>query len=211
VEDREQPKLEAVQLVCARDDRTLFDGLQFTLGPREIAQVEGPNGSGKTTLLRIICGLTLPDAGEVRWCGRNILDIRFEYFCAVAYIGHAHAVKAELTPIENLQMTRALGNARLSVDLVEALDRVGLWGYEHVPCRTLSAGQRRRVALARLLVADARLWVLDEPFTALDRTGRRDIEAMLIDHSAAGGMAILTTHHVVELGECTVTRIHLNG
>ncbi len=211
MEDREQPKLEAVELVCVRDERTLLDGLQFGLGPGEIAQVEGPNGSGKTTLLRVICGLTSPDSGDVRWCGMSIQESRFEYFGAVAYIGHAHGVKAELTPIENLQMARALGKARPGVDMIEALDRVGLWGYEHVPSSTLSAGQRRRVALARLLVADAPLWVLDEPFTALDRAGRRDIEAMLMDHAAAGGMAILTTHHVVELGDCTVTRIQLDG
>jgi heme exporter protein A len=201
--------LEAVDLECIRSDRTLFSGLSFALESSQVLQVDGPNGSGKTSLLRMLCGLTLPSQGEVRWCGQDIQRVRSEFLSQVLYVGHAHGVKDELTALENLKMARALGRARQDASLEQALEYVGLYGFEDLPVRKLSAGQRRRVALARLLVCEARLWVLDEPFTALDKTGIKAMEALVEAHSAAEGMVIVTTHQPINLPCCSMTRIHL--
>lgn len=204
-------RLEAVALECIRGERRLFADLAFVLEAGQVLQIEGPNGCGKTTLLRLLCGLAVPESGAVYWGGEDIRRIRAEYSAELAYVGHMHAVTGGLTPIENLQMTAALERTRADVDLEEVLDRVGLWGYEDVPCRTLSAGQRRRVALARLLVTRVRLWILDEPFTALDPGGRRQIEQIVSAHVAQGGLAVLTTHHTVELDEGQVKILQLGG
>jgi heme exporter protein A len=203
--------LESADLECIRSDRTLFKGLSFTLRNGEILQVEGPNGSGKTSLLRVLCGLTLPTRGDVRWCGEDIQKTRQAFLAQVVYVGHAHGVKEELTALENLRMASALGRPRPGTSLEEALVKLGLYGFEDVPARTLSAGQRRRVALARLLVCDAWLWVLDEPFTALDRTGIKAMEALLETHTARGGMVVLTTHQTINLPCCPMMRIHLTA
>ena len=202
--------LQAVDLECVRDDRVLFRGLNFTLEPGQILQVQGRNGSGKTSLLRILCGLSPPAEGEVRWCGENIQSSRPEYFAELAYVGHAHGVKGELTPVENLNLARGLGRAS-GMEPVEALEHLGLAGYEDVPSRFLSAGQRRRVALARLLILQARVWVLDEPFTALDVHGVDFIESMLLGHKNRGGMVMLTTHQPLRMDESHVTRILLGA
>ncbi|WP_123402234.1 cytochrome c biogenesis heme-transporting ATPase CcmA [Inmirania thermothiophila] len=203
--------LEAEGLVFVREDRVLFEDLGFALHAGEALQVEGPNGSGKTTLLRVLCGLALPEEGEVRWRGTDIRRARSEYLAELAYIGHQHGVKGELTPRENLAVACALGGRRDGVEADEALARMGLSGYEDVPCRTLSAGQRRRVALARLLLTPARLWILDEPFTALDRGGRRDIERLISQHLAQGGLAVFTTHHAVALDGAEARVVHLGA
>ena len=200
---------EACDLHCVRHDRTLFAGLNFTLMSGQILQVEGPNGSGKTSLLRMLCGLLQPAQGEVRWRGVDIQAQRAEFLADVAYVGHMHGIKEDLTPRENLRIAQALGRSRQNVTLDQALAQVGLYGFEDLPSRTLSAGQRRRVALARLLVLDARVWVLDEPFTALDRTGKTLIESLLEMHSRNGGIAILTTHQPVELTQCALLSLQL--
>ena len=200
---------EALDLHCVRHDRSLFAGLGFMLAPGQILQVEGPNGSGKTSLLRMLCGLLLPAQGEVRWRGVDIQAQRAEFLIDVAYIGHLHGIKEDLSPRENLRMSMALGRPCAGVTLDEALKEVGLYGFEDLPARSLSAGQRRRIALARLLVLDARLWVLDEPFTALDRTGKALIESLLETHSRNGGIAVLTTHQPVVLRHCTPVSLHI--
>jgi heme exporter protein A len=196
-------------LSCVRDDRVLFQDLSFSLGCGEVLQVEGRNGSGKTSLLRILCGLALPTSGEVLWRGEAINRVRAEFLADLTYVGHAHGVKVELTPVENLRIARALQRQRAGVSPEQALQRVGLLGFEDVAARALSAGQCRRVALGRLLVTQTRLWLLDEPFTAIDRRGMRDVEAILEQHVANGGTVVLTTHHPIRMGDCKVSLLDL--
>ncbi len=205
-----EARVEAVGLAISRNDRYIFTDLNFSLEAGQILQVEGHNGSGKTTMLRILCGLTLPTEGEIRWCGENIRKNLAEYHARLAYVGHAPGIKDELTPLENLNLARDMDRPRDGADAEQVLERLQLPAYcDEVPCRNLSAGQRRRVALGRLLMLDAQLWVLDEPFTALDPAGRRLVEELLSEHAKAGGMAVMTTHHVVNLEGCTVQRLQL--
>ena len=205
------PRLSAVGLTCVRDDRVLFRDLSLSVSPGDVLQVDGRNGSGKTSLLRILCGLSLPAEGQVLWDGEPIARVRSDFLLDLAYLGHAPGVKLELTPIENLRIARALKRAREDVGLDQALERLGLLGFEDVPARTLTAGQCRRVAQARLLVTRARLWILDEPFTAIDRRGVADIEALISEHTHEGGMVVLTSHHPVRLTDCRVDSVHLSA
>ncbi len=202
-------RLETVGLECIRDERILFSDLNFAVEPAQVVQVEGHNGSGKTSLLRILCGLLLPSQGDVLWCGQPIEKVRSEYLSEVAYLGHHNGVKAELTPLENLRFATRMLPPRVDTDPYAILARLSLRGFEDVPCRSLSAGQNRRVALARLLMTRSHLWVLDEPFTALDRKGMRDLEAIFEEHVRGGGMIVLTTHHPVEMGQCQVQYLDL--
>jgi len=199
--------LKIKNLQCIRDDRILFDDLNFSLDSGHLLQIEGRNGSGKTSLLRILCGLTLPTEGRVYWNNEDIEETQSSYWASLAYIGHHPGVKAELTPLENLAMAQALSIKPNSISLVEALDKVGLYGFEDVPARTLSAGQQRRVALARLLVNEAKLWILDEPFTALDKAAIRMIETLLDEHARQGGMAVLTSHHTVNCVHASILKL----
>ena len=187
--------LEASDLHCKRGARTLYSGLSFALGAGELLRVAGENGSGKTTLLKILAGLLDPDAGEVRWRGEPIRALREEYHKKLVFLGHAPAVKDELTAAENLAIACTLaGRPAGAEDVHEALARYGLPA-EPVPVRRLSQGQRRRAALARLMLsAEAPLWLLDEPFAALDAAAARLTEELIARHVAAGGAVAYTTH-----------------
>lgn len=188
-------------LSCERDERPLFSGLTAELRAGERVQVLGPNGAGKTTLLRTLAGIGQPARGHLRWRGEPVSACRWAFRQSLLYIGHAPGIKAALTPLENLAWYRALSAGSQAGNPVSALERVGLAGYEDTPCYQLSAGQLRRVALARLYLSQAPLWVLDEPFTAIDQRGVSELEQQLQAHTRDGGLVILTSHQDVRLPE----------
>jgi len=202
--------LEARELTCIRDDRTLFSSLEFRLERGQALVLEGRNGSGKTSLLRILCGIRLPDAGCINWCGEDINRLGADYHEHTAYVGHRDGIKLDLTPLENLAMARALGKPN-DTTLEDALEKVDLYGFEDVLTRNLSAGQQRRLALARLLVTDTVLWILDEPFTSLDTHGIKTIEHLLDRHTGKGGMLAVTSHHAVNLNNTPTQTINLSA
>jgi heme exporter protein A len=203
--------LEAADLECARGNRTLFSGVGFALVPGALLRVTGANGRGKTTLLRALCGLLQPAAGEVRWKGESIRVLREEYWAELLYIGHANALKDDLTPEENLAFSSGIAGLAVARERARAaLARFGLAGREQLPVRALSQGQRRRAALARLAVSDARpLWILDEPFAALDAAGIEQVQSLAGEHLARGGMVVLTTHQAARIEARAVTDINL--
>lgn len=186
--------LEAKSLSCVRDERILFSELSFTVKPGEIIQVEGPNGAGKTSLLRILAGLAQPESGEVCWRGQNTLRHRENYHQDLLFLGHQPGIKTMLTSFENLQFYQAVRAAPDRQAIWRALDLVGLVGYEDLPVAQLSAGQQRRVALARLWLSESPLWILDEPLTAIDKQGVAELISLFEQHAQQGGMVLLTTH-----------------
>tara|TARA_R110002020_G_scaffold261759_1_gene476102 strand:+ start:738 stop:1376 length:639 start_codon:yes stop_codon:yes gene_type:complete len=188
--------LQARQLACERDDRWLFNGLDLDIRSGEIVRIEGPNGSGKTTLLKILSGQLSDYQGELFWNDALMSEAREHFLANLLYLGHAPGIKSGLSPLENLAWYQALsGESGDEEERLEALERVGLAGFEDVPAGQLSAGQQRRVALARLTLTPRALWVLDEPFTAIDRHGVADLERQLVAHAQAGGCVLVTTHH----------------
>ncbi len=196
-------------LEYTRNDTVLFSGLNFKLYGGEMLQIQGANGSGKTSLLRILCGLTLPDKGEVHWNGKNVHEDSHDYLRDLSYIGHANGVKTELTALENLMVARAMAVPKEAVSNCAALERAGLADYENTQARKLSSGQRRRLALARLMITDARIWILDEPFAALDDTGKKLVKEMLTEHAATGGATVVATHEPVDIQHFKITIITL--
>jgi heme exporter protein A len=192
------PVLTATQLECIRGNRRLFFGIDFAVEPGNVLRIEGANGSGKTSLMRMICGLRKPDGGEIYWQAQQIDELGEQYRAQVAYLGHANGVKNELSAIENLRMSAQLAGEVISEEeAYSALKRLGLAGREDLPSKVLSQGQKRRVALARLLVTKKSLWLLDEPVASLDNQAVETVEAMLQAHLAQGGMALLTTHQPI--------------
>lgn len=192
--------LEVQNLSCVRGDRRLFRGIAFSLEPGELLYLHGHNGSGKTTLLRTLCGLILPDEGEVLWHGENIRGLREEFSKHLLYLGHKNGIKGDLTAQENLLISSILDGYPVDAGSAwNALERLGLDGHEDLPAKVLSQGQHRRVALARLLVNQASLWVLDEPFSALDKGAVSLLQAVIRAHLDQGGMVVLTTHQEVPL------------
>ena len=192
--------LDANDLECLRGTRRLFAGVSFRLAPGECLQVQGANGSGKTSLLRILCGLARPERGTVRWNAESIDALGDDYRAALAFCGHANALKEDLTASENLLASAALCGTPATGDSARAaLEAFGVLHLDALPVRALSQGQKRRVALARLAVCERRLWVLDEPLAALDASAAQALAARIDSHLAQGGIAVLTSHQPVEL------------
>jgi len=187
--------LAASELECVRGDRTLFSGLSFAVAPGAGLLVQGANGAGKTSLLRIAVGLAPPARGDVTWDGHPIRSLGPAYRREVRYCGHPNALKDDLTAVENVRAAAALaGRSITSAAARGALAQVGVAAAADLPVRSLSQGQKRRTALARLALDGARLWVLDEPLAALDAGGTEWLAGMLDAHLAAGGMALVTSH-----------------
>jgi len=192
--------LEVANLCCVRGDHRLFAGLGFSLAAGELMQVHGPNGSGKTSLLRTLCGLMAPEAGEIRWRGTDIRKLGESYYAELAYLGHHNAIKDELNALENLRINAGLaGNVVEDKAALTVLRRMGLRGKELLPVKVLSQGQRRRVALARLLVSNAPLWILDEPLAALDVGAVGMMQELIGEHVSNQGMVIFTTHQPLQV------------
>jgi len=204
--------LEVSKLGCIRGDRRLFSDLSFSAGAGELIELRGPNGSGKTSLLRILCGLSSPASGQVRWNGKNIRSLGEEYFRDLAYLAHQNAVKDELSALENLRIASGVAGIRLNkAQVQQVLERIGLKDRQHLPARVLSAGQRRRLALARLLTSKATLWILDEVLTSLDDAAVKLSREVITDHIQNGGIAIVATHQDLNLSVERVQRIQLSS
>jgi heme exporter protein A len=205
--------LEAQQLACIRGDRRLFAGIDLRLGAGEALWLSGPNGSGKSSLLRILCGLSQPADGGVRWHGQDIRRMREEFHQELFYAGHAPGIKDDLPAWRNIDIGRRLAGRPCSLDdAVRALAIFGLAHAAELSCAVLSQGQRKRVALARLaLTPRPRLLVLDEPFSALDRDSVDALRMLLEEHLAGGGMVVYTTHQDLELRASTLHRLDLGA
>jgi len=202
--------LKVIDLACRRGGRRLFSGVGFELEPGTLLHVRGRNGSGKTTLLRALCGLLVPETGEIRWQGEDSRRLGEDYRANLLYCGHLNGIKGDLTGIENLRVAAILDGKPVDEErLWFALKHMGLAGYEDLPAMALSQGQKRRVALARFLVSKAPLWILDEPFTALDTDAVDLLLRLITGHISDGGIIVLTTHQEVPLTSGQVQRLHL--
>ena len=202
--------LQAHQLACRRGDRLLFKQLDFQISPGELLLIEGHNGCGKTTLLKTLATLRHPDEGSISWNGQSILKLADEYRAELTWLGHQNGIKLDLSALENLKISSSLNDLKVSDEQVmQALDDMGLYGYEDLPVRSLSQGQKRRTALAYLLLSTSSLWVLDEPFSALDVKAVDFLQNVISKHLENGGMVILTTHQEVDLMSSSINRLNL--
>lgn len=202
--------LQIANLECVRGDRRLFSELSFELTEGSLLHVHGPNGSGKTTLLRAIAGLVLPEDGEILWNGKSARKQIEEFNRDMLYLGHHYGLKFELSGYENLRIFANLSGFDISEAQVEdALKKMGLARCFELPVKVLSQGQKRRVALARFLLQPAKLWILDEPFVALDVTAVSLLLDIIGQHVANGGMVIMTTHQEVDVEVGKLQHLHL--
>jgi heme exporter protein A len=202
--------LEFEKLHVWRGDRHVLQGVSAHIRPRELLQISGPNGTGKTTLLRVVCGLLRPEQGSVSWLGRSITTYRTEYQAALAYASHEPALKSDLTALENLRFAVGLKRRITADELLAALNRTGVGACADLPARVLSAGQRRRVAMARVLAMNASVWLLDEPYTNLDASGADLLSGLLQAHVESGGLALVVAHHELKL-PCDIRRLELDS
>jgi heme exporter protein A len=203
--------LEVINLACSRGEHRLFTGLSFALKAGQLMQVAGTNGSGKTTLLRTLCGFLQQDEGEIHWDGQNVRQAKEQYLSDMFYLGHHNAIKDELSALENLCISAGLAGYQIDDQTaLLALRRMGLRGRERLPVKVLSQGQRRRVALARLLVEEARLWILDEPLTALDVGAVSLMEELIGEQLSKGGSVIFTTHQPLAVAGVETQRLALS-
>lgn len=203
--------LEADNLECVRGDRRLFKGVGFRLEAGELLFLQGKNGAGKTSLLRMLIGLLPPESGQIQWKGQPIRSLADEFRADLCYLGHLNAIKEELTPLENLMAAARLAEEELPEDdALDALEQVGLAGREDLACKYLSQGQKRRVALARLVKEKRPLWVLDEPFVALDLAAVAWLAGLIGAHLQRGGLAVMTTHQLVDIPAGAVKELRLS-
>ncbi len=186
--------LEAREINCWRGERHILRDVSFSLREGEFLKLTGPNGVGKTTLIRIVCGLLPPENGSIEWRGRVVRSTNDEFHTEMAYLGHLNSLKADLTARENLRFLAGLRQALSDGDIDAALDRVGILSRGDLAARSLSAGQKRRLALARLLLSGAVLWILDEPVTNLDTAGIALVEELISEHVGQGGLALSAAH-----------------
>jgi len=210
--DTNPAKLTVDTLSCVRGDRVLFRDLSFALSAGSLLHLKGQNGSGKTTLLRALANLLMPESGQILWDGEPIRKLREDYTRHLLYLGHLNGIKGDLTAVENLRIAATLDGHRLDEPRAwQILGDIGLRGHEDLPSKYLSQGQKRRVALARLFANNAQLWILDEPFTALDVAAVDLLQELIGRHVEKGGIAILTTHQAVDMIDADTRCIELGG
>jgi len=200
--------LELSNLACRRGGRLLFSGMDLSLTEGDAALVTGPNGSGKSSLLRLIAGLIQPLQGQIHWEGQNALKFSDNFRSALRYVGHSDGLQPVLSVLENLKYWSQLyGSSQDLEKLNRGLESVGLFDLSELPARVLSAGQRRRLALARAIATEGRLWLLDEPSVALDRQSINRIETAISEFRASGGIVIASTNAPLNLSDCKVLNI----
>jgi heme exporter protein A len=200
----------AQELACLRGDRLLFKQIGFTLNAGGLMYVLGENGSGKSSLLRMVCGLLTPEVGTIKWQGQSIKHSSEDYLSNLTYIGHLNGLKDDLTAMENLQLSARLAGEQVDEQAaLAALTAIGIARCAKLPVGVLSQGQKRRVALARLWLSRAPLWVLDEPFAALDTASLLTLATCISAHLARGGMTIITTHQDVIIDAQTTQTLRL--
>ena len=202
--------LEARAINCWRGDRHILRDVSFAVRSGEFLKITGPNGVGKTTLLRVVCGLLPAESGAIEWRGRPVQGASDEFHTDMAYLGHLNSLKADLTARENLRFLAGLRQALTPADVDAALDRVGILSRGDLQARSLSAGQKRRLALSRLLLADAALWILDEPVTNLDTAGVDLVEELVREHVGRGGIAVAAAHQRLLDDDPELRRLELN-